>query len=154
MKGPSEYTYEDKKKTILHTYFRPDGGVLSSSNESSRQHDSTSAFPASTTTMVDIPHEILTASLLSEKFPTWNYCCKPFTTRTDSPVLITSRSRPFKADLFPSLVRSTVVAHVAGWGPYNLYDVARVSWGRICRVRQILRNFSQRKVRNWMICCK
>ena len=36
-----------------------------------------------------------------------------------------SSSRSFKADMFPALYD---LAHIAGWEPYILHDLAHVSW--------------------------
>ena len=43
------------------------------------------------------------------------------------------------------------LAHVAGWKPYNLHHllIAHVSWVEPVCAMQILRNLSQRLVRNW-----
>ena len=43
------------------------------------------------------------------------------------------------------------LAHVAGWEPYNLQDLAHSLVGWICTV-QILHSTSERQVRIYLIC--
>ena len=59
----------------------------------------------------------------------------------------------FMIRIFPRRIYFSILydlSHAAGWEPYNLHDLARISWaGSVCTINlQILHNLAQRQVRN------